>query len=207
MADWKPIGQTYPHLTPARPSSQRTIPAYPAHPYQPPAPHPSHTPPVPASPSGYGQPTLVYPAGGERFGAYMLDGLFMLMMFCGLLIPVFGVLAVIFEENRGSSGDMKVITQLLTAFFGFFGSLLYYGIQGTTSQHATWGQRIMGFKMVDAKTGAPPQGGQVWQWAFFRSIIMSCCSCLGLLFFISILNDNRKQSAFDSWAGILMIKK
>jgi hypothetical protein len=65
----------------------------------------------------------------------------------------------------------------------------------------------MGFKMVDARTGAPPQSGQIWQWAFFRSIIMSCCSCIGLLFFIPILNDSRKQSAFDSWADILMVKK
>jgi hypothetical protein len=28
-----------------------------------------------------------------------------------------------------------------------------------------------------------------------------------LLFFIPILNDARKQSAFDSWADILMVKK
>jgi uncharacterized RDD family membrane protein YckC len=110
-------------------------------------------------------------------------------------------------EGRSSTRAIESLAQPIGIFAGFFGSLLYYGLHGTTAHNATWGQRIMGFKMVDAGTGATPQSGQIWQWAFFRSIIMSCCSCIGLLFFIPILNDSRKQSAFDSWANILMVKK
>jgi uncharacterized RDD family membrane protein YckC len=207
MKDWKPIGQTYAHLVPARPASQQTTPPYPAAPYQPPGPSQNYVPQAPTNRTGYGQPSFVYPSGGERFGAYLLDGLFMSLLFCCVLIPAYGMLAVIFEETRGTSSEMQVFTQLITFFLGLFGSLLYHGLQGTTAHNATWGQRIMGFKMVDARTGAPPQSGQIWQWAFFRSIIMSCCSCIGLLFFIPILNDFRKQSAFDSWADILMVKK
>jgi|GEM_PF-3220388 len=208
MKDWKPIGQTYPHLVPARPASQQTAPAYPAAPYQPPSPGQNYVPPAPTNRTGYGQPAFVYPTGGERFGAYLLDGLFMLLMFCGAAVPFFVFLAVIMEgEGRSSTRAIESLAQPIGIFAGFFGSLLYYGLQGTTAQNATWGQRIMGFKMVDARTGAPPQSSQIWQWAFFRSIIMSCCSCIGLLFFIPILNDSRKQSAFDSWANILMVKK
>ena len=208
MKDWKPIGQTYPHLIPARPSSQQSIPAYPSAPYQPPGPSQNYAPPAPTNRTGYGQPAFVCPSGGERFGAYLLDGLFMLLMFCGAAVPFFVFLAVIMEgEGRSSTRAIESLAQPIGIFAGFFGSLLYYGLQGTTAQNATWGQRIMGFKMVDARTGAPPQSSQIWQWAFFRSIIMSCCSCIGLLFFIPILNDSRKQSAFDSWANILMVKK
>ena len=208
MKDWKPIGQTYPHLIPARPSSQQSIPAYPSAPYQPPGPSQNYAPPAPTNRTGYGQPAFIYPSGGERFGAYLLDGLFMLLMFCGAAVPFFVFLAVIMEgEGRSSTRAIESLAQPIGIFAGFFGSLLYYGLHGTTAQNATWGQRIMGFKMVDARTGATPQSGQIWQWAFFRSIIMSCCSCIGLLFFIPILNDSRKQSAFDSWANILMVKK
>lgn len=208
MKDWKPISQTYPHLIPSRPSSQQTAPAYPSGPYQPPSASQTYAPSAPANAAGYGQQVLVYPTGGERFGAYLLDGLFMMLMFCGAAVPFFIFLAVIMEgDGRSSARAIESLAQPIGIFAGFFGSLLYYGLQGTTAHNATWGQRIMGFKMVDARTGAAPQSGQIWQWAFFRSIILTCCSCLGLLFFIPILNDNRKQSAFDSWAGILMVKK
>ena len=207
MKEWKPISLAYPHLIPARPSPQQTTPAYPSAPYQPPAPSRIQPPAVPLNHPGHGQYSLVHPSGGERFGAYMLDGLFMLVMFCCLLAPSFGMLELMFKEDRTPYGERKLITQFVTFFIGFVGSLLYHGLQGASAHNATWGQRIMGFKMVDVTTGAAPQSGQVWQWAFFRSGIMSCCSCFGLLFFIPILNSSRKQSAFDSWAGIMMVKK
>ena len=80
MKDWKPISQTYPHLIPSRPSSQQTAPAYPSGPYQPPSASQTYAPSAPANAAGYGQQVLVYPTGGERFGAYLLDGLFMMLM-------------------------------------------------------------------------------------------------------------------------------
>ena len=52
MKDWKPIGQTYAHLIPTRPSSQQTAPAYPTAPYQPPP-----TPQRPTSPRQPARPT------------------------------------------------------------------------------------------------------------------------------------------------------
>ena len=84
---------------------------------------------------------------------------------------------------------------------------LYYGLVGSSQANATVGQRAMGFKMVDAKTGAAPRNGQVWQWALTRSLVLQCCSCIGLLLFIPILTDARKQSLFDSWADLVMVKK
>lgn len=207
MVAWKPICQTYPHLIPTRTSSRQAIPAYPASGGLPQPPVHNHQPPSTPSSTGHVQGSLGLPTGGDRFCAYLLDGLFMLLLCCVIMVPVVVLLSVIAESGGMRSRVMASYVQLLTYGCAFFGPLLYYGIMGNTSQNATWGQRIMGFKMVDARTGAAPASGQVWKWAFFRGLITSCCSCIGLLFFIPILNDSRKQSAFDSWADILMVKK
>ena len=181
MTQWKTIREAYPHLIPSNPA---------------------------ATPSSPNQPSANYPSGGERFGAYMLDGLFIGLMSCGVAIPLILVLVAAAEtDSRNVANAIGSIAKLAGALISCFISLLYHGIQGSSSHNATWGQRIMGFKMVDAKTGAAPQSGQVWKWSAFRSLILGCCSCIGWLFFIPILNHPRKQSSFDEWADILMVKK
>lgn len=181
METWKTIAEAYPHLLPSGPA------------------------PVPASQN---QPYAQYPSEGERFGAYLLDGLFMGLMTCGLVIPFIIVLAVGADsEAREFGNTIKPMAQILGSFFTCVISLLYHGILGNSAHNATWGQRIMGFKMVDSKTGGAPQSGQIWKWSMFRSLIFACCSCIGWLFFIPILNNPRKQSAYDDWADILMVKK
>jgi uncharacterized RDD family membrane protein YckC len=202
MKEWQLIGQVYPHLLPVS-NAGSPPPAAPPAPRAPQAPYaqPGHA-------AGYPQAAFVYPSGGERFCAYMLDATFMGLMLCCILVPTLvGIAGALDGRGRDSSEAVGNFASLLGTVFGFFGSLLYYGIQGNSAQNATWGQRIMGFKMVDAKTGAPPQSGQVWQWAFFRSLLLSCCGCFSFLFFIPILSNPQKQSEFDKWAGILMVKK
>ena len=188
MKEWKTIREAYPHLSPSA----------------------SAAPPsgIPLMPSRPGQPSANYASGGDRFGAYLLDGLFMGLISCGLIVPVVIVLVVSADTDIAQMAQaFRSAANLIGVFVGCFISLLYYGIQGNSPQNATWGQRIMGFKMVDSKTGAAPQSGQVWKWAMFRSLILSCCSCIGWLFFIPILNHAKKQSSFDEWADILMVKK
>jgi uncharacterized RDD family membrane protein YckC len=182
MDGWKTIAEAYPHLLP------------------------SGSAPIP---SGQNQPESQYPSGGERFGAYLLDGLFMGLMTCGMFIPLFIVIFALAEESnsRDVGNVIGSIAQIFGSIVGLGISILYHGIQGNSAHNATWGQRIMGFKMVDSKTGAAPHSGQVWKWSAFRSLILGCCSCIGWLFFIPILNNPRKQSSFDDWADILMVKK
>lgn len=149
-----------------------------------------------------------YPSGGERFGAYLLDGLFMGLMACGLAVPLVLMMVVAMDSDADKMANtFRSLSQFIGAVVGFVISFLYHGIQGNSVHQATWGQRIMGFKMADVNTGASPQSAQVWKWSLFRSLIFSCCSCIGWLFFIPILNSARKQSAFDEWADILMVKK
>lgn len=208
MKEWVSIGQAYPHLIPTTPTAHQSHPPFPSSgaSTQPPV-QSSQSPPSTHSSTGYAQSSAGLPTGGDRFCAYLLDSLFMLLLCCVIMVPAVVFLAVIAEAGSMRSSVMQSYVQLLTYGCGFFGPLLYYGIMGNTSQNATWGQRIMGYKMVDARTGAAPDSSQVWKWAFFRGLITSCCGCIGLLFFIPILNDARKQSAFDNWADILMVKR
>lgn len=207
MKAWSTIGQTYPHLLPTQPASRPSPPAYPA----PHAPSPglahAQTRQAPVPGVSHAHTSVSLPTGGDRFCAFMLDGIFVTLLSCVLAAPVFVMLAVIADSGgRGAEQAMGTLIQFVAYGFGFFGPFLYYGVLGNTSQNATWGQRIMGFRMADARTGGAPQTGQVWKWAFYRGLITSCCGCVGLLCFIPILNDVRKQSAFDSWADILMVR-
>lgn len=182
MAEWKTIAEVYPHLL---------------------SPEPSRT-----TGTGDGQtPTLA--AGGERFGAYLLDGLFMTLMTCGICAPFFATAIIATGEaySEREADAYGAMFQFVAIFVGLIVTILYHGIQGNSSANATWGQRIMGFKMVDSRSGKAPSPGQIWMWAALRSLILSCCGCISWLFFISILHDPRKQSAFDKWADILMVKK
>jgi uncharacterized RDD family membrane protein YckC len=208
MKAWATIGQTYPHLLPSQPSSQPSPPAYPAaHAHSPGQVH-SQTGQAPASPVSHAHSNVTFPTGGDRFCAYLLDTIFMMLLCCVLAVPMFVIMAVIADSGgREADRAMRSLFQLVGYGFGFFGPLVYYGVLGNTSQNATWGQRIMGFKMVDSRTGSAPRAGQVWSWSLYRSLILTCCSCVGLLFFIPILNDARKQSAFDNWSDILMVRR
>ncbi len=131
----------------------------------------------------------------------------MTVLCCAVMSPFLVLLAIIADSGGANSRSMDSLFRLVILGSGFFGSLLYYGILGNTSQNATWGQRIMGFRMTDSRTGAAPESGQVWRWALYRGALTSCCGCIGFLFFIPILDDARKQSAFDRWADILMVRR
>ncbi len=212
MKAWSTIGQSYPHLLPTpNVRGQTSPPAYP------PAMRPAASTPqaaaTPALPPRSPHPqfpaqTQPYPSAGDRFLACLLDGIFLMVLFCGCLVPTIGFVALLADgNNRSVAREMESVGQ----FLGFCISLVvgsaYYGLLGNSVHHATWGQRILGFKMADSRTGGPPRSEQVWKWALLRSLLTSCCGCIGLLFFIPILSDPRKQSAYDSWADIVMVRK
>jgi uncharacterized RDD family membrane protein YckC len=191
MSAWLPIAQAFPQLIPATASAAFV----------------ANDGSIPVTPvTQANEPAQVYPTGWERFGAYFIDGLVVgipLVVVAAAVGAIVGVaLADELEQNI-----IVIIAQCFGVLIGAVGMTLYYGIIGSSQANATVGQRAMGFKMVDAKTGAAPRNGQVWQWALTRSLALQCCSCIGLLLFIPILTDARKQSLFDSWADLVMVKK
>lgn len=191
MSAWLPISQAFPQLIPATASAAFV----------------ANDGSMPATQGAQASgPAQIYPSGWKRFGAYMIDGLI-------VAVPLV-IVAVVIGAAIGFSlaGEMEqrnivLIAQGVVAIIGTVVMTLYYGLVGSSQANATVGQRAMGFKMVDAKTGAAPRSGQVWQWALTRSLVLQCCSCVGLLLFIPILTDVRKQSLFDSWADLVMVKK
>ena len=192
MKEWVTIGMAYPHLIPATPATHQSHPPFPVaaglrHP-------PVNSTMAPSAPmaTGHAQSHPGLPTAGDRFCAYLLDGIFMIPLCCVVLSPILVVFAVIADASDMNYGVRDSYFRLFMFGMTFLCSVLYYGILGNTSQKATWGQRIMGFKMADARTGAAPTSGQVWRWALYRGLLTSCCGCIGLLFFIPILSDSRK---------------
>ena len=191
MSAWLPISQAFPQLIPATASA-----AFVANDGSMPAPQGAQA----------SRPAQIYPSGWERFGAYFIDGLIVAVPLVIIAVVIGGLIGFSLAGEMEQS-NIVVIAQMVGAIIGAIGMTLYYGIIGSSQANATVGQRAMGFKMVDAKTGAAPRSGQVWQWALTRSLVLQCCSCIGLLLFIPILTDARKQSLFDSWADLVMVKK
>jgi uncharacterized RDD family membrane protein YckC len=186
MSAWLPLSQAFPQLLPTTSANSAFV-----------ANDASPATPLPAQ---------VYPSGWERFGAYFIDGLVIIvpvLILAGLIGFFIGLTLAGEVEQNG----IVLIAQALGITAGAILMTLYFGILGSSEANATVGQRAMGFKMVDAKTGAAPRKGQVWQWALTRTLAVQCCSCIGLLLFIPILTDARKQSLFDSWADLVMVKK
>jgi len=189
MSAWLPIAQAFPQLVPTT-----------AAPFVADGSSPS------ASITQASRPAQIYPSGWERFGAYFIDGLIVAVPLVTIAVVIGGLMGFTLAGEMEQS-NIVVLAQGVGAIIGAIVMTLYYGLVGSSQANATVGQRAMGFKMVDAKTGAAPRNGQVWQWALTRSLVLQCCSCIGLLLFIPILTDARKQSLFDSWADLVMVKK
>ena len=105
MKEWKTIREAYPHLSPSA----------------------SAAPPsgIPLMPSRPGQPSANYASGGDRFGAYLLDGLFMGLISCGLIVPVVIVLVVSADTDIAQMAQaFRSAANLIGVFVGCFISLL-----------------------------------------------------------------------------------
>jgi uncharacterized RDD family membrane protein YckC len=190
MSAWLPIAQAFPQLVPTQATAAFV----------------ANDGAMPPAAQAAAAPTQAYPSGWERFGAYIIDVLVMLIPVL-IVAALVGALTAVGLRGQLASQSIVLVAQGLGVCVGAVLMMLYYGIMGSASGNATVGQRAMSFQMVDAKTGAAPSKGQVWQWAVTRSLVLQCCSCFGFLLCIPILTDARKQSLFDSWSGLVMVKK
>jgi uncharacterized RDD family membrane protein YckC len=127
----------------------------------------------------------------SRFSALVIDTIFLI----GLSGMVNLIMGLNFFKNDPSP---KLI---YASLFSMIVSLLYYSIfQGMF--YGTFGKKIMGLRLVDAKTLQQVSIGQ----AFGRYAMQFVSGiCLGLGYFNVAMND-RKQGWHDKAAGTLVIK-
>jgi uncharacterized RDD family membrane protein YckC len=194
MAEWASLRTAFPHLVGNMTTGSTARP---------------HTPkPTTTSPTPLDAP--VYPTGMERFRASLIDGLFQLLVVIAVGFLTAGASAALIQASgwHPSHEEEEGLVILGFVLVVFSCQMCYYGLQGTAPKNATWGQRYIGIKMVDANTGYAPSSGHIWKWASLQTLSrwLGQCYFLGYLAFLPILPNPRKQSLLDSWSDIVMVK-
>jgi uncharacterized RDD family membrane protein YckC len=162
---------------------------------------------VPGAPAGR-------PLAGfwSRFGGYLLDGL----LYGLLTVPffvAFGILLAVGLEDCATNprtdelvcnGNEKVEPIVIGAVVALVGlvvvAVVYLRALATTGQ--TWGRRIVGIRVVDATTGAPPGWGKAIGRQLFAIFISANVFYLGYLW---MLWDKQNQTWHDKVAGTLVV--
>ncbi len=157
----------------------------------PPAPYATYTP----------EPDFVVRYAGFwiRAAAYLIDSVILTVAWF-LLIFAFAIIAVIVNPNvvsdsQSSSVNLTSNLASLLVTFGYFAGLW-------TLNGATYGQRWLGMRVVDAATFQPPRPGQAalrWLglWLSFAAL------CIGVIW---VAFDSRKQGWMDKLAGTVVVR-
>ncbi len=173
--------------------------------------HGSHTP-DPTMPSG------VLASFGSRLGAWLLDGLFVSLLTLIALVP-FGLIGFSQWETasepctvNGQPGtcnvptdDTIVVLFVLFAVWTLLGILLLviYHVRPVSKTGQTPGRKILGIKVVDTNTGAPPSFGMALVRYFFASFISGALCYLGYLW---MLWDDKKQTWHDKVCSTVVVR-
>lgn len=131
---------------------------------------------------------------GRRFGAFLLDSLF-LGIPLGLLTfgVIFAVLIPMGAFKPGAESDgmivgVQLVLQLVMVGFGLVAGILYYGIQIARSGQ-TFGKRILGIKVV-SPDGSDVRPSQAW----IRAVVQQAfgfLSCLGIIDYLTAFSAER----------------
>jgi len=177
----------------------------------PPPPPPSATPHT-----GGALPYIQNFAGaGQRLGAWFIDGLVMAL----IAIPFEVVAAIGFvkalkncdtttTDNSTSfsctanqlNGGWLAIGIAMAVLAVVFSAYFYCK---KVSQGQSWGQKVMGTRIVDAQTGASITTGRAFGRLIFRTFISPVLCWLGFLW---MLWDPRKQTWHDKVVNTIVIK-
>ncbi len=154
-----------------------------------PAPAPAPIPPRGAPPASRSQRPVQLAEFGNRLGAYFVDLVLYGLAMVGVI--VLSVLASI------------VIHPVLGGLVWFGGGLyLYVMYFRHMGRGQTWGSRVAGVKVVNARTGEPIGGGQ----AFLRCLVAGFSGLFFMLGYLSMLWNDRKQTWHDRAVGSVVIK-
>jgi len=159
-------------------------------------------------PAGYqSQYGGAYAGVGSRLGAFLIDGLIgALFTIPGLIVLFAGPRHITSCTVNGEPGRCEVPTggtiaiAVLLYIIGF--AVFLYLYSRLLGAGATWGQRTVGIRTVDAETGAPiGQGRAVGR--YFAMILSGMFCYLGFLWAIW---DPKKQTWHDKLVSSTVVK-
>lgn len=141
---------------------------------------------------------LPYAGFWIRLAAYLIDGV-LLAGFRLVLGIVLSVVAVFLNPNAVADAQSSSVTLLsnvvgLLITFGYFAG--FWTLNG-----ATYGQKWLGLRVLDANTLQPPRPGQAaLRWIGLElSILLLCIGVIWVAF------DGRKQGWMDKMAGTIVV--
>lgn len=132
-----------------------------------------------------------------RVAAYVLDGIFLLLM---QLIPSV-ILFVLLMGTMGEEAGAATAQSLSNAFSLAIGAIYFIGLE-TSAKQGTWGKQIMGIKVTDMegnRLGIRRASGR-----FFAKWLNICALGIG---YLMPLFTARRQTLHDMLAGCLAAKR
>jgi uncharacterized RDD family membrane protein YckC len=169
----------------------------------PPPPPPIYQPGIP-----YGSPYQAgpnYASWWQRVGAYLLDGLV-------LLVPaVILILVVARPEFDDSGSSLKVVytgNQLLAQAITSLIALAYFGIMHSHPSGQTLGKRVVGIRVAEKESGRSLSFGKACLRYLFEALagLWIVLALLGLLDILWPLWDSNKQALHDKVVGSVVIR-
>jgi uncharacterized RDD family membrane protein YckC len=194
-----------------------------------PPPPPTTPGPPPGFPGPAGGPAPAYPypgvqptVGGERagfgirLGAWLLDGLLYGLVAMVFVIPGFVVGALGFQDCEwvetepntweamcppGAPDGGLIAAGIAIGLLGWlFVVVLYVRAMGKSGQ--TWGARIVGVRVIDARTGSPIGFGR----ALGRSLFANIISSIFYIGYLWMLWDDKQQTWQDKVVDSIVIR-
>lgn len=133
-----------------------------------------------------------YASWGERFGARILDVIFM--------IPIVILPSVLISAAFG--GDAEVMIYL----FLIIGMWLYFAIQESGKSNATWGKKILKIEIVNESNLSDIDFGKASGRFIFKEVLFSIIPLLNLVNFLFPLWDKKNQTLHDKTVKTIVIK-
>jgi len=150
--------------------------------------------PHPQAPYYPPPPSLVVAGWGDRFAAYLLDGVFLVvvLIFCDIVRAVLDP----------SDGDASLIAMLVVVLLIVLWNRVY--LQGTTGQSV--GKRILRIQLLSERTLLPP-GVVRTLGRELLGFVLSRIPLLGLVWGLSPLFDDRRRAWHDAALSTIVVKR
>jgi uncharacterized RDD family membrane protein YckC len=139
----------------------------------------------------YDQDEFEYANWGSRLGAYLLDGIFI-----NIIYFVFGFMfgAAMGPQSQSTVGLISLLISLVVWHF--------YYVVPLHSGGSTFGKRVCGVKVLSYASGHYPSTGQAWG----RSIGYALSAIILWIGFLMPLWTEKKQALHDMLAGTIVVK-
>jgi uncharacterized RDD family membrane protein YckC len=153
---------------------------------------------------------------GTRLGGYLLDGLLYGLLFAVGLVPGIVLIVQAVDECTRVSGsdstefvctddqlDVGLLLGGIGAIVAAFVVVVILYLRALAKTGQTWGRKIVGIKVIDEQTGAPPGWGKAIGRSLFASLVSAQIIYIGYLW---MLWDDKKQTLHDKVAHTHVIR-